>query len=372
MNKAYVIGVGLTNFGRYDATPVEELARDACFTALDDAGVEWKEVQALYAAHVNQGVAAGQRVIREVGPSGIAVLNVENCSAAASTAVREATIAISAGVYDLVVVVGFEKMNHGVLLNVHPSDSPETLMGMTVLPMRFALMARRHMAEFGTTIEEFALVSVKNHHHAVNNPKAQFPKPVTLEEVLGSRMICDPITLLQCSPNSDGAAAAVISSERYLRRHGGRAVQLVSSGLTSDISEQAFNQFDLEMVGRAARQAYEGAGLGPGDLDVIELHDCFSVAEILEYEALGLCKAGEGGRLISEGVTELGGRLPVNTDGGLLAKGHPLGATGLGMIAEIVSQLRGEAGPRQVPGARVGLTCNIGMWSACVHVLRSG
>lgn len=369
MQNVYVLGIGLTRFGRYPDTPVEELARDACFEALDDAAVEWREVQAMYSAHVNQGVAAGQRVIREIGPSGIPVVNVENCSAAASTAVREATIAIGAGLYDLAVVVGFEKMATGVLLNVHPVESPETLMGMTVLPMRFALMGRRHMADYGTTIEQFAKVSVKNHGNAVANPKAQYRKAVSVEEVLASRMICDPITVLQCSPNTDGAGAVMLCSEEFARRRGGRPVRIVASALTSDLTESAYNEFDLDLVRRAGRQVYERAGVGPEDLDVVETHDCFSVAEVLEYEMLGLAKEGEGGRLIADGATEIGGRIPVNPSGGLLAKGHPLGATGIGQIAEIVTQLRREAGARQVGGAKVGLTCNMGMWSCCTHIL---
>jgi acetyl-CoA acetyltransferase len=261
-------------------------------------------------------------------------------------------------------------MQHGILLNVHPEDSPEVAMGTTVLPMRFSLMAAKHMDRFGTTVEQFAKVAVKNHDHAAHNPKAQYPKPMTLEQVLGSRMICDPITLYQCSPTTDGAAAVVVCSENYLKKHNpGRAVRLLASGLVSDIDEQAHNVFDLEMVGRNVRGVYERAGIGPEDLDVVETHDCFSVAEVLAYEQLGLAREGEGARLIDEGATRIGGRIPVNPSGGLLAKGHPLGATGLGQVAEIVTQLRGEAGARQVEGAKVGLTSNMGMWSSCIHVL---
>ncbi|SLN71073.1 thiolase C-terminal domain-containing protein [Oceanibacterium hippocampi] len=370
MTTAHVIGVGITKFGRFPGKPVEELASEALVRALEDANIGWGDVQQLYAAHVNQGVAAGQRVAKEVGPSGIPILNVENCSAAASTALREASLAVRAGEYDVVAVVGFEKMQHGVLLNVHPEDSPDVAMGTTVLPMRFSLMAMEHMAKYGTTAEQFANVVVKNRAHAVHNPNAQYPKPVTLEEVLGSRMITDPITLFQCSPTTDGAAAVIVCSDNYLAKHGSaRAVRLLASGLVSDVDEQAHNHFSLEMVGRNVRGVYERAGLGPDDLDVIELHDCFSVAEVLAYEELGICAEGEGGRLVDDGSTRVGGRIPVNPSGGLLAKGHPLGATGLGQIGEIVTQLRGEAGARQVEGARIGLTSNMGMWSSCIHIL---
>jgi acetyl-CoA acetyltransferase len=367
---AYIIGIGLTKFGRHPDISVETLAAQAVLDAVEDAGVDWRQVQEFYAAHVSQGVAAGQRVIKEIGPSGIPVVNVENCSAAGSTALREATMGIRAGEYDLAVVVGFEKMQHGILLNVHPEDSPEVAMGTTVLPMRFALMASTHRQKYGTTIEQIAGVAVKNHAHAVANPKAQYRKEMSLEEVLASRMICDPITLYQCSPTTDGAAAVVLCSEKFLRQHGdARAVKIVGSSLVSDIDEQAHNVFDLEMVGRNARALYEKAGVDPRDLDVVETHDCFSVAEILAYEQLGLCREGEGGRLIADGSTRIGGRIPVNPSGGLLAKGHPLGATGLGQIAELVMQLRGEAGSRQVAGAKLALASNMGMWSSCIHIL---
>jgi acetyl-CoA acetyltransferase len=261
-------------------------------------------------------------------------------------------------------------MQHGLLLNVHPEDSHEVTMGTTVLPMRFSLMAMEHMSRYGTTKEQFAKVAVKNRGHAAHNPKAQYTKPITLEEVMQSRMISDPITVYQCSPTTDGAAAAIVCSDAFLAGHGrSRAVQVLASGLVSDIDEQAHNRFSLNMVGRNVRNVYERAGVGPEDLDVIETHDCFSVAEILAYEQFGICREGEGGQLIDDGSTRIGGRIPVNPSGGLLAKGHPLGATGLGQIGEIVTQLRGEAGARQVEGARLGLTSNMGMWSSCIHLL---
>lgn len=371
MEKVHIVGIGLTKFGRFPDRSIESLAVEAISAALKDAAISWGDVELMYAAHVNQGVAAGQRVIKEIGPSGIPVVNVENCSAAASTALREAGNAIKAGAADLVVVVGFEKMAHGLLLNVIPEGDPDVAMGLTVLPMRFSLMGMKHMQRYGTTLEQFAQVSVKNHDHAVHNPKAQFPKAVTQEQVLASKMICDPITVLQCSPTTDGAAAAVLCSDVWLKKHGSsRAVQIVGSALTSDRLEQAHNEFTLDHVKRAASKLYEMTGTGPEDLDVVETHDCFTVAEILAYEALGLCKEGDGGRMIETGETRIGGRIPVNTSGGLLAKGHPLGATGLGQVAELVMQLRGEAGKRQVEGARVGLASNMGMWSSCVTMLQ--
>jgi acetyl-CoA acetyltransferase len=370
MSNAYVIGAGMTKFGRYPDRSVEALAVEAIMEALSDAGLEWRAVQQMYAAHVQQGVAAGQRILKEIGPTGIPVLNVENCAAAGATAIREASHAIRAGAYDVIVVVGFEKMQPGVLLNVTPESDPNVVMGMTVLPMRYSLMAMSHMAQYGTTVEQFAEISVKNHDHAVHNRYAQHPKPLSLEQVLSSRMICDPITVLQCSPVSDGAAAVVMCSESFLARHGrGREVQIRASSLKSDIDLPARNLHTADLIQRTAEEAYERAGLGPGDMDVVEVHDCFSVAELLSYEALGLCAPGEGGRMVDEGATRIDGRIPVNPSGGLLARGHPLGATGVAQVVEIVSQLRGEAEQRQVDKPRVGLAYNAGIMSACVTIL---
>lgn len=370
MSDCHVIGAGMTRFGRHSERSIESLAAESIMHALKDAEIAWRDVQQLYAAHVQQGVAAGQRVLKEIGPSGIPVVNVENCSAAGSTAVREACFAIRAGEYDVVVIVGFEKMEPGLLLNVTPETDPTVVMGMTVLPMRYSLMASEHMAEFGTTAEQFAEISVKNHAHAVENPYAQYPKPLSLEQVMSSRMICDPITVLQCSPVTDGAAAVVLCSDAYIARHGrSRAVKVAASALTSDTDVLTSSRHTVDLIERAAREAYDRAAVGPSDLDVVEIHDCFTVAELVGYEALGLCARGEGGRLVDEGATRIGGRIPVNTGGGLLARGHPLGATGIAQIVEVVTQLRGEAGRRQVEDANVGLTYNAGVMSCCVTVL---
>ena len=370
MSNAYVIGAGMTKFGRHPERSIEGLAVEAIIAALRDARLEWRQVQQMYAAHVQQGVAAGQRIMKEIGPTGIPVLNVENCAAAGATAIREASNAIRAEAYDVIVVVGFEKMQPGLLLNVTPESDPNVVMGMTVLPMRYSLMAMSHMAEFGTTVEQFAEISVKNHDHAVHNRYAQHPKPLSLEQVLSSRMICDPITVLQCSPVTDGAAAVVLCSESFLRRHGrGRETRILASSLKSDIDLPARNLHTPDLIERTAREAYEKAGLGPEDLDLVEVHDCFSVAELLSYEALGLCAPGEGGRLVDEGATRIGGRIPVNPSGGLLARGHPLGATGVAQVVEIVTQLRGEAEQRQLEKPRVGLAYNAGIMSACVTIL---
>jgi acetyl-CoA acetyltransferase len=370
MNNAYIIGTGMTRFGRHTTRSVESLAAEAILAALKDAKLEWRDVQQLYAAHVQQGVAAGQRVMKEIGPSGIPVLNVENCAAAGATAIREAANTVRAGACEVLAVVGFEKMEPGALLNVTPASDPNVPMGLTVVPMRYAVIGMEHMQRYGTTREQFAQISVKNHAHAVHNPYAHHARAVTLEQVLASRMICDPINVLQCSPVSDGAAAVVVCSESFLKRHGkGREARIIASALRSDIDLPAYNRHTTDLIRRTADAAYELAGLGPEDVDVVELHDCFSVAELVSYEALRLCPEGEGGRLVDDGSTCIGGRLPVNPSGGLLARGHPLGATGVAQLVELVTQLRGEAEQRQVNTPRVGLAYNAGIMSACVTIV---
>jgi acetyl-CoA acetyltransferase len=240
----------------------------------------------------------------------------------------------------------------------------------------FGNAAREHMERYGTTAEQLALVGVKNHRHGAANPRAQFRDEHTLEEVLAAPVIHAPLTRLQCSPTSDGAAAVVVASERFVREHGleDRAVEIVAQAMTTDTEESFASGSCVDVVGKpmsraAGRTAFEQSGLGIEDVDVIELHDCFSVNELLTYEALGMCPDGAGGKLVAEGATTYGGRWVVNPSGGLIAKGHPLGATGLAQCAELVWQLRGEAADRQVPGARVGLAHNIGLGGAAVVTL---
>jgi acetyl-CoA acetyltransferase len=325
-----------------------------------DAGVTPGEIEAGYCgnalAPALQGeTGVGQNVFWEVGVKGVPVVNVENACASGSTALREAWVAISGGHYDMVIVVGVEKtvMPKGTPLNVGAGEL-ETKLG-DIFPGYFALIAQKHMEKFGTTQEQMAKVSVKNHLNGILNPYAQFQKPLTVEEVLNSPMIAYPITLYSCCPNSDGAAAVILCSGEMARKMGKHPIRIAASVLTSGIYD---NQRDLtgwEMEQQAAKKAYRMASLGPKDLDVVEVHDAFTICEIVHYEGLGLCASGEGGRLIEEGATELGGKIPVNPSGGLLAKGHPVGASGVAQIVEIVWQLRGEAGKRQVKNPRVGL-----------------
>jgi len=284
-------------------------------------------------------------------------------------------MAIKAGMYDLALAVGSEQMGRGLLGGPGGRNGipKEGLLGSGTMPAVFAEAGMEHSHRYGTTFEQFAKVSVKNHHHSTMNPKAMYQIETPLETVMQAEMISYPNTKLMCSVNVDGAAAAVLASAKTARELGlRRAVRVRASVLTSDpYTERNLVMPDVNTCTRnAAKQAYEMAGAGPEDLDLVELHDCFATAEILHYENLGLCGEGEGGRMIDRGEVALGGRIPVNASGGLLSKGHPLGATGIANIYEVTTHLRGEAGKRQVDGARLGMTHVIGLGSACaIHIL---
>jgi len=378
MTDVYVLGIDMMKFGRFPDTTVLELGARAALMALDDAGLSMMQMQALYCANLGQANAmVGQRVLREIGQTGIPVVNVANACASGATAFREAWISIKAGLYELVLVVGVEQMGKGLLGSGAGAGrngiSAEGLLGSGTMPAVFAEVGMEHTRRHGTSFEQFAKVSVKNHRHSTLNPKAMYQHETPLETVMSSEMIAYPNTKLMCSVNVDGAAAAVLASERKARQLGmGRAVRVRASALTSDPwQERNLVMPDVNTCTRmAAQAAYEIAGVGPGDLDLVELHDCFATAELVHYENLDLCREGEAGKLIDTGETALGGKIPVNVSGGLLSKGHPLGATGIANIYEVCTHLRGEADKRQVEGARVGLTHVLGLGSACaVHVL---
>ncbi len=373
----YVIGTDMIKFGKFPDVSIQRLAAQSALGALDDAGVTINDCEALYSGNLMQASGmVGQRLLQEIGQTGIPVVNVANACATGATAFREGWTAIKAGLYDMVLCVGVEKMAGAGLLGGGGGGSgipTEGLLGSGTMPAVFGEAGMEHSRKYGTTFEQFAKVSVKNHHHSTKNPKARYQIETPLPEVMNSEMISYPNTKLMCSVNVDGSAAAVICSEKKARELGmGRAVKVAASVLTSD----RYTQRDLTLpdvntcTREAAAIAYEMAGVGPDDLDLVELHDCFATAEILHYENLGLCKEGEAARLIDEKEVYNGGRIPVNVSGGLLSKGHPLGATGIANIYEVTTHLRGEAGARQVQGAKLGLTHVIGLGSACgIHIL---
>lgn len=381
MSKAVIVGIDMIPFGRYPDRTLEQLGAEATLLALADAKLNIKQVQALYCGCALQASALpGQRVLRQIGEGGIPVLNVVNGCATGASAFREAVLAVEAGRYDVVLAVGVEQMQRGLIpMPGRPSGfQEEGAIGTITTPCMFSQAGIVHSAEYGTTFEQYAKVSVKNHHHAVLNDKAYVRRETPLEEVMASEMIAYPNTKLMCSINIDGAAAAIVTSEVFARKHGlmDRAVRVrTSETLASVFTDIEDGLTDFNAVTReTAKMAYESAGIEVSDLDLVELHDCFATAELLHYENLGLCAPGESGALIDSGETRLGGRLPVNVSGGLLSKGHPLGATGIANLYEISLHLRGEAGARQVEGARLGLAHIVGgiadYGSACaIHVL---
>jgi len=377
MGDVYILGVDMIKFGRFPEKTVPQLGAQAALMALDDARLKIQDMEALYCGNLYQASGmVGQRVLHEIGQTGVPVVNCANACATGATAFREAWMAIKAGAYDLVLAVGVEQMGKGLIGGGGAGRTgipTEGLLGSGTMPTVFAEAGMEHSRKYGTSFEQFARVSVKNHHHSTLNPKAMYQIETPLEMVMNSEMISYPNTKLMCSVNVDGSAAAVLCSEKKARELGmKRAVRVKASVLTSD----PWTDRDLVMpdvntcTRRAAAKAYEMAGISAKDLDLVELHDCFATAEILHYENLGLCGEGEAGRAIDEGWTALGGRIPVNVSGGLLSKGHPLGATGIANLYEVSTHLRGEAGKRQVPNARFGMTHVIGLGSACaIHVL---
>ncbi|TPQ17321.1 lipid-transfer protein [Streptomyces sporangiiformans] len=391
--KAYVVGVGMTKFEKPETREWQywDMVREAGTNALEDAGISYAEVEQVPVGYCFQASTAGQRAAYELGLTGVPVYNVNNNCATGSTALMLARQFVEGGASDCVLALGFEKMARGALGGGADGGDFETSPvarhygvmaarhGFEMTPPTaqiFGNAAREHMEKYGTTEAQLAAVGAKNHRHSAGNPYAQFQDVYSVDEILAARVVHRPLTKLQCSPTSDGAAAALVVSERFVERHGldGKAVEIAGQAMTTDTGESFASGACVDVVGQpmsraAARQVYERTGLGIEDVDVVELHDCFSINELLTYEALGMCAPGESGKLVESGATTYGGRWVVNPSGGLISKGHPLGATGIAQVAELVWQLRGEAGERQVERARVGLAHNIGLGGAAVVTL---
>ena len=397
MAPVIVAGAGMTRFAKTPRS-LRELAGEAVSAALEDAGLETGALEAAYVGNGAAGLVTGQEMIRgqvmlrPLGIESIPIFNVENACASSSSALHLGWQAVAAGMQDVVLCLGAEKLSHedktvgmaaiGTAVDIEAqTEMAEALGGggpdsgkRSFFMDIYAGMARAYMERSGATKEHFAQVVVKNQANGARNPRAQYGGDLTVEDVLASRLIVDPLTLLMCSPISDGAAAVVLLSERAARRFGADGPRIrgsvVVSGNRHDKADPSAGS-----AGRAARAAYEQAGLGPDDLDVAEVHDASAPAELIVYEQLALAPPGGGPELVESGATRLDGRLPVNTSGGLLSKGHPIGATGIAQICEATWQLRGEAGARQVDGARVALTQNGGGWldedsaAMSVHIL---
>ena len=371
-----VVGVGLHPFGRFPGKDLATLAREAVVAALQDGGVRWRDIPVAYFGHVYyQGMSVGETALGALGLTGIPIINVENACSSGSTAFWQAYWGITAGVYDLALAFGAEKVPGGPV-TVTAADSPERYIGGDHMMAGYALRMRRYMEETGAPPAALAQVAVKARQNALLNPYAHRKQTYTVEDVLASRPIADPLTLYQCCPTSEGSAAAVLCAREALGRYGldpSRAVRVVAATLTSGnyngrgSDHSAFSPYRTEPAGRAA---YEMSGLGPEDIDLLQVHDAATIGELQQIEALDLAPRGEAWRATLEGRTALTGDLPVNTDGGLLAMGHPFGATGIRMVHETVTQLRGEAGPRQVAKARVGMAqCSGAGDVTTVHIL---
>lgn len=397
MREVSVVGAGMVKFGKYLDTSMKVLARDAVNNALKSAGIEAKQIEAAAVGNAMAGLITGQEcvrgqvVLREMGIGGIPIVNCENACASSATAFHLAWLYVASGMYDVVLALGMEKLYHadkkksfaaiGSAVDVELMREIVAKMNAEQEKLRaeraargeapsggagesrsmfmdfYAASARAHMEKYGTTKEQFARIAVKNHRNGSLNPYAQYQDACTLEDVLNSPVVAEPLTRLMCSPIGDGAAATILCASSIANRFTAKPVKVLASVLSSGTDH---GPDEPDVVTRVANKAYGIAGVGPQDLNVIELHDASAPAELIAYEELGLCKPGEGGKLVDEGATEIDGRVAVNPSGGLLAKGHPVGATGVAQICEIFWQLRGDADKRQVKNAKIGLTENGG------------
>ena len=375
-NDVYIIGIDMIKFGRFPEKSVPELAAESILLALDDANLTMNDMQAFYCGNIKEvNRMVGQKTLQLIGQTGIPIVNCTNACATGATAFREGWMSIKSGLYNTVLVSGVEKMGTGLLggESLDEGIPTEGLLGSLTMPAVFAEAGMEHARLYGTTFEQFAKISVKNHHHSTMNPKSRYQIETPLDEVMSSEMIAYPNTKLMCSANVDGSAAAVLVSEKKAKQLGlQRAIKVRASALTSDpYDDRNLVMPNVNTLTRnAVKEAYEMAELGSEDLDLVELHDCFASAEMLHYGNLGLCKDEDAGQLVDNGYFEITGKMPVNLSGGLLAKGHPTGATGVANLYEICTQLRGEAGQRQISDPKIGLAHVIGLGSACgIHIL---
>ncbi len=363
MREVAVIGVGSTIFGKFPEKAIFELGSEAIQAALKDTNINPKDIQFAYYANLYGGMVEGQAALRDAGITDVEITNVENACTGGATAIRRAWYDIASGLYDIGIAIGAESMTTspiaGKLIPPAKGDISGEL-GMNTMA-KFALSQRRYMEITGITLEQIAMVSVKNHHNGCTNPYSQYKKEFSVKDIINSRLICDPITQLQGCATTDGAAAVVLSSLNVARRYTRKPVIIAASVVKG--GDYAFRQKDItfsDMTYKAAKDAYTMAGVGPEDVNLCELHDAFAVNELQHYVELGFCETGKEVRLLMDGITSLKGGLPVNPSGGLLSKGHPLSATGVAQIAEITWQLRGQAGNNQVPDVKTGMAHTMG------------
>jgi len=386
----YVVGVGMTKFEKPGSREWDypDMAREAGTRALEDAGIPFAAVEQACVGYCYGDSTCGERAVYTLGLTGIPIYNVNNNCATGSTALFMAKQFVEGGLSDCVLALGFEKMEKGSLgIKFTDRTNPMDQHAKQMIEMRgfakappapqfFGNAGREHMERYGTKPVHFAKIGWKNHKHSVNNPYSQFQDEYTLEQIQAAPMVYEPLTRLQCCPTSDGAGAAILASEDFVRRHGllGKAVEIAGMAMVTDLPSSFEEKSSIKLVGydmtrKAAQRVYEQSGVGPEQLDVVELHDCFSCNELISYEALGLCPVGQAGKYVDDNAFTYGGKVVVNPSGGLISKGHPLGATGLAQCSELVWQLRGEADKRQVAGAKVALQHNLGLGGAAVVTL---
>jgi len=391
MAKAYVVGVGMTKFekpGRRENFDYPDMAKEAVENALTDAGLKYSDVEQACVGYVYGDSTCGQRALYPLGMTGIPVYNVNNNCATGSSALFLANQLVRGGISDCVLALGFEKMQKGSLSatfsdrenpvqrHVEAMMQVRDLEAAPIAPQMFGNAGREHMEKYGTKPEHFAKIAWKNHKHSVNNPYSQFQDEYSMEQISGAPMVHQPLTKLQCCPTSDGGAAALVVSEEFVKERGleSRAVEIVGMEMATDVpaaleGKSCIQAVGFDMTKLAAEKLYKKAGVSAKDVQVVELHDCFSANELVTYEALGLCEVGKAGEFIDAGDNTYGGKYVVNPSGGLISKGHPLGATGLAQCYELSSQVRGEAANRQVAGAKMALQHNLGLGGAVVVAL---
>lgn len=373
MRPIYVVGVGMDRYGRASERSYIDLGLTAIRAALDDAKLTWPDVESFYLGTGLLGMAPARTMIRHLGTTGIPIAQVENASASGSTSFRQACIDVASGLTDVSMATGIDKPGRPAMPARGPF--PRNLVNKPMAPaVHFALLANRYMDQYGVSPEELAAVAVKNHRNGAMNPYAHRQKERTLEDVLEPPYIAGTLTRLQCCPIGEGAAAVLIASEEAVARLGideTRLVRVIASQSRSEQIYEAGEDSDTRITALTVELALKEAGIAPAELDVIELHDAFTIEELLYAEAIGLCGPGEAATLTAEGAFDIGGRCAISPSGGLLAMGHPIGPTGVGQIAEITCQLRGEAGPRQHPNARTGMAHMVGIGAVClVHLLQ--
>jgi acetyl-CoA C-acetyltransferase len=386
MREVAIIGVGLTKFGELWDISFRQMIVEAGARAIEDAGIDGKQIDAMYVGNMSAGQFIRQEhisslIVDHAGLVPIPCTRVEGACASGGLALRQAAIAVASGIHDIVVAGGIEKMTDTLTgqttecLATAADQEWEAYVGLT-FPGIYALMARRHMHEYGTTEEQMAMVAVKNHHNACFNPCAQYHSELTVDDILKSPLVTHPLKLLDCSPITDGAACLILAPAEKAKRYTDTPILVTGTGQASDTLSlhDRPTLTGLRATTEAARIAYKMSGVKPRDIDLAEVHDCFTIAEIMAIEDLGFCEKGAGGKMTEEGETAIGGKIPINTSGGLKGKGHPVGATGIAQAIELVLQLRGEAGKRQVDGAEIGLCHNIGGsgGTAVVHVFKRG